>query len=377
MIRILIFALVIALIIYMFRHHEKVKENLSWIIGTYVIVVLLLCLFAIRNSLDDSEPASTRAMNESGQLIDRGPVMGDSPVKMVDTHQPVQYTRGASSLAEFMVSRCPADIAPGAEQVNVEITIKGYSDINVSREVLAKAVWYLYRIQEKLLNIEPMPGFDIELRMFRELVAYERLRQQTVLAVPHDQAGFALEREKLAVALAQKTSEETLKTALHQSYHVLSYSLYGKTFPWFQEGMAAYFENMKLEADMISLPENQAWVPKMTGSYSKFNINSIPLRELLTMSPQIFYDSKKDLNFAASHSFINFMLNHDEQGRELMQRYMRLLVKTRCHRPEPAAEFFEQLYPGGLKNLEQRWGEYAIPGNRVRHFEFVTTTNVN
>ncbi|MEQ8427894.1 MAG: hypothetical protein RLT87_02120 [Gammaproteobacteria bacterium] len=377
MIRILIFALVIALIIYMFRHHEKVKDNLSWIIGTYVIVVLLLGLFAIKNALDESEPVSTRAMNQSGQLIDRSPVMGDSPVKTVDTQQPVQYTRGASSLAEFLASSCPVDIVPDAERVKVEVTINGYSDINVSREELATAVWYLYRIQEKLLDIEPMPAFDIKLRVFRELVAYERLRQKTLLAVPHDQTGFAIGREKLAVALAQQTPEETLKAALHQSYHVLSYSLYGETFPWFQEGMAAYFENMKVETGMIILPENQAWVPMMTGSYSKFNINSIPLRELLTMSPRIFYDSKKDLHFAASHSFINFMLNHDEKGSELMKRYMRLLAKTRCNRPEPAAEFFEQLYPGGLKNLEQRWRKYTVPGNQVRYFEFETTAKVN
>lgn len=377
MIRILILVLVIALIIYMFRHHEKVKENLSWIIGTYVIVVLLLVLFAIRNSLDNSEPVSTRAMNETGQLIDRGPVTGNSPVKTVDTQQPVQYTRGASSLAEFMASRCPADILSDSGQVKVEVSINGYSEINVSQDELATAVWYLYRIQEKLLDMESMPGFHLKLRMFRELVAYERLRQKTLMAVPHDQTGFALGREKLAVALAQQTPEETLKAALHQSYHVLSYSLYGETFPWFQEGLAAYFENMKVEAGMITLPENQSWVPMMTSSYSKFNINSIPLRELLTMSSRIFYDSKKDLNMAASHSFINFMLNHDEPGRELMQRYMRLLVKTRCNRPEPAAEFFEQLYPGGLKNLERRWRKHAIPGNKTRYFGFETMANMN
>lgn len=347
------------------------------IIGTYTTVIFLLVLFAIKNVLDDSEPASTRAMNESGQFIDRSPVMEDAPVKTVDTSQPVKFTRGASSLDEFMATRCPVDTTPFADRVNVEVKINGYRAINVSREKLATSVWYMYRIHESLLDIETMPGFNITLRMFRELVAYDRLRQETLLAVPHDQTGFAVGREQLAVALAQQTPAATLQVALHQAYHVLSHSLYGDTFPWFQEGMAAYFENMTVEDGMISLPENQAWVPRMTGSYSKFNINSIPLRELLTMSSRIFYDSKKELNFAASHSFINFMLNHDEQGGALMRRYMRLLVATHCNRPEPAAEFFERYYPGGLEGLEQNWREHAVPGNLVRHFYFENKAEVN
>jgi len=370
MIRLLIFALIIALIIYMFRHHERVKENLSWIIGTYAVVAILLAVFAVRNALDDSEPVSSRVMNESSSVIDRSPVIADAPVKTVDTSQPVKYTRVAMSLEDFMSTPCPPARDVGTDQAKVAVTINGYGDINVSREALASSIWYLYRIQERLLDLETMPGFAMTLRVFRELVAYERLRQETVLAVPHDQTGFVVNQENLAVALAQQTPGATLQVALHQAYHLLSYSLYSETLPWFQEGMAAYFENMTVAQDMIMLPENRKWVPRMTGSYSKFNINSIPLRELLTLSSRLFYDVKKDLNLAAAHSFVNFMLNHDEQGHQLMRRYMRLLVTTQCHRPEPAAEFFDRYYVGGLDALEKNWRKFLVPGNMVRTLKF-------
>ena len=270
--------------------------------------------------------------------------------------------------------QCPqqvrASIKP-APHISVSVDIKGYDNISISREKLASAIWYLYRIHEHYLDLTHLPAFNINLDVYRELVAYERLRQQTLLALPHDETGFSIPVDDLAIVLAQQTSEKTLRAALHQSYHVLAHALYGETLPWFYEGMASYFETMMFDQQLLQLPENRNWVPMMTGSYSKFNINSIPLRELLTMSPRIFFNGKKDLNFAAAHSFVNFMLNHDEQGTALMRRYMQLLINTRCERPEPAAEFFERFYPGGLKNLEQRWREHAIPGKTQRVFVLI------
>ncbi len=370
MIRIIVLALIVALVLYMFRHHDKVKANLTWIVGTYAVAVVLIAMFAIKNILDDSEPVSSRVMNETGSIISTKPVIDDAPIRKVDRVGPVKYTSGASSLDEFLSSTCDGLDEQNIASVKIRIETIGYADINVSKEKLAKSVWYLYRIQQKLLDTDIMPGLEINLRIFRELVAYDRYRQKKVLALPHDQTGFTLEDEKIAVSLMQQESDMTRKAVLHQAYHVLSHELYGKTFPWFPEGMAYYFENLEVTDKMLSLPENKEWVPLMTGNHSKLNVNSVALRELLTLSPRIFYDSKKELNLAAAHSFVNYMLNHDAQGFELMRRYMRLLARTKCNRPEPAAEFFDRYYPGGLEALEQQWRMNSVPDNLVIRYFF-------
>ena len=53
-----------------------------------------------------------------------------------------------------------------------------------------------------------------------------------------------------------------------------------------------------------------------------------------------------------------------------MRRYMRLLARTKCNRPEPAAEFFDRYYPGGLEALEQQWRMNSVPDNLVIRYFF-------
>ncbi|MEM7027174.1 MAG: hypothetical protein AAF410_02980, partial [Pseudomonadota bacterium] len=117
--RLIILALIVIILLYMFRHHSWVEKKFKLIISIYILIISILIGFAVKHEYFDDNNDRLRVV-----IINEGPVTGNAPVKAVNKSTSIQYTKGAVSLKQFMNIECSSTFDLNDKEPENNINIK-------------------------------------------------------------------------------------------------------------------------------------------------------------------------------------------------------------------------------------------------------------
>lgn len=174
-------------------------------------------------------------------------------------------------------------------------------------------------------------------------------------------AGFYSSRNNMAVALMTSDNQQQgIKTAIHESVHVLMSELFVTPPTWFNEGIAEYFEMITVLNSVATIHSKSASLDQLR--YGPFASKSSPLTYVVNLDGNSFYNLHKYTNYAASWSLVAFLMQHKE-GSDFMGHYMNYMSDNYC-RTKPTLQLMNQYYPGGTKVLERRWRNWLMHGQQ-------------
>lgn len=150
--------------------------------------------------------------------------------------------------------------------------------------------------------------------------------------------------------------EQVLATLFHETSHVILHQLAPETPIWLQEGLAQYFETLNLEdpeARPGPLPAAakriREWVDDGT---------LITLSDYLNISEARWRQmahNQDAVPYTLAWAIVYFLMSHPT-GEQTLRRALHDLEKTGTR---PTLDRLHRLYPGGLRNLEQRFFYWA------------------
>ncbi len=152
--------------------------------------------------------------------------------------------------------------------------------------------------------------------------------------------------------------DETLRTLLHESNHVVLAQLSPNAPPWLHEGLAQYFEGIdSVDGHIVVRPHetNDAIIRQMI---EKDKL--ISLRAYLSISPnrwfQLVHGEGNPIPYVVAWSLTSFMMAQSTR-RQMLVGILQDLEKAKL---PPDLSTFAKRYPGGLDVLEYDWYRWAM-----------------
>ncbi|WP_281649072.1 DUF4124 domain-containing protein [Parendozoicomonas sp. Alg238-R29] len=247
-----------------------------------------------------------------------------------------------------------------AQYFRVKVDVSGSKVPAWTQDRLAGSTRQIFTILADQLNMTDLRQIDLNVKVFASRQAYQSYANQVAPSISKWSAGFYSSRINTAAVHHDGRDERTHQVARHESTHVIMSGLFGSMPIWFTEGMAEYFEHMKItgqakiiEPDReqmallqkLSLPHLQHWFDQAGNWYNPQNRNE---------------------NYAIAWSVIHFLMQ-DNQRKQVLANYMKDLGKDLC-REVSAAEFFAREYPGGLRRMTQDWQRWVSHGAASPHY---------
>ena len=139
-------------------------------------------------------------------------------------------------------------------RVNVEVLGKVPA---WTKDRLAGSTQQIFTILSDQLNIQDLRQVELNVKVFDNRWAYQRFADEAVGGVGKWSGGFYNSGINTAAVLHQGHDEVTHQVARHESTHVIMSGLFGQIPTWFTEGMAEYFEHLKVSGQGKTIHPDQ------------------------------------------------------------------------------------------------------------------------
>jgi hypothetical protein len=179
-------------------------------------------------------------------------------------------------------------------------------------------------------------------------------------AVSRKVAGFyRMGKNQAVVNYDPKRPAKNLGTTFHEVSHLITAAHLGPTPPWLTEGLAEYFETMRVKGQGGVIYPNQAHIKRL---------KSMPLPRLqdyLTLDRPAWYGEDRSRNYAIAWSLMHFLMK-GAPGMYALQETVRQAQVNFC-RTFSAADALGKAYPGGIRQLEADWRKWLASRNFQAH----------
>jgi len=193
---------------------------------------------------------------------------------------------------------------------------------------------------------------QVNLWVFNDEPSYYAFQKQHAPALAGSSSGFHTSKDNIAAAV-RRSDEQLLDTSVHEAVHVMNAGMFGYVPRWLNEGLAEYFETMQVygQAVEISPDKRKLHLLNMAGG-------QLLLKDVLTSTFQEWNGSKRELLYANSWALVYFLLEKP-QGKKALLEYLAVSAKDPCIQKD-ANQFFDKKYPGGIKELEERFKSWLL-----------------
>ncbi len=145
------------------------------------------------------------------------------------------------------------------------LNIKGNQLSSSFRRTLKSRLVALFAIYENMLGRENLRKISIKISFHNSWGAYKGALNRMGIQEKSSQ-GIYLSKHAQAVVW-YKNEDQAIRTAIHESVHILNHALIGVTPFWLNEGMAEYFEGILVENIDIAVKPSIDWT-----SYGYFQL---------------------------------------------------------------------------------------------------------
>jgi len=239
-----------------------------------------------------------------------------------------------------------------------DLTLTTYQDAEYSFELTVKstgsrlplaykdkitaAIKKVSEIYEMYLPPSGVAPVSVDLTLATTKSSYQSLQSKYAPGLGPSQ-GFYVAKYNMA-AVWHRSDEQAYQTSVHESVHVINAALFGPTPRWFNEGLAEYFEGIRMSGYAAKIPPRE-WKRVFSGK-------SVSLDTLFSAKQDNWSGSQQTLLYSQSHSLIHFLMS-TPKGKITMKSLLNHLVETRCAPSDYASVL--NAYPGGLTRLQTDW----------------------
>lgn len=252
-----------------------------------------------------------------------------------------------------------------ASRLNVDLILHG---LTLNADIENKIKLSVVKIHEVYtsvlgLNLGKIP--PVKIRLFNRRAEFQEFYSKFANGSRSDQvSGFYTSRTGEIVLYKNRTIDRTLEVITHEASHLLlSYAYNNKVPTWLNEGLAEYFELIRLQGLSVGVPPNRYSDQKIK---ALFNANRLlPLNTYFKRNGNAWYlanSSSKGLYYAQAWSLVYFLMSSQE-GKKIIKEMFAYLKQNPWHK-DINFILINSFYPRGLTGFERKWQRW-IPAKRV------------
>lgn len=224
---------------------------------------------------------------------------------------------------------------------------RGYSlplALQQKMEVHVRKIFTVYR---QALNIEYQQNNEFRIVIYGNEADF-RSYQRRVAPILENAAGFYSSANNQITTWALPNERVLLNLIVHECSHAISASGGHQVATWLNEGLASYFEGIRVAGLSAEVPLPRHW-PALLRRH-RFDQRSGALAALIRAPHPQWYaaNGPDNLSYIASASLVWFLLNSDA-GRDLLSQLLQQPSD------DNGAGLIDQRWPGGLIGLESDW----------------------
>lgn len=220
----------------------------------------------------------------------------------------------------------------------------------------------IFELLSQQLAVEDLRQVNLNVALFASPQAFDLHRQKHAPGL-QTSSGFYTSKNNEAAILIRQDAQKTMPVVRHESSHVIMSGLYGPTPTWFNEGLAEYFEQMKIRTMAAHIAPNMYWFKHLQGLKQSGRLS--PLTEYLGLDNKSWRAQDQTTMYAMGWGLIYFFMSNTE-GRDQLADFMRSISDHLCM-PFSSIEHFQQHYPGGLYNLQKKFDQWLLQDRLAAH----------
>lgn len=217
-----------------------------------------------------------------------------------------------------------------------------------TKGIIRNSVIKMGEILSDKLGVEYKDGAHVNVIIFGDTKGYQAYGGKK------QSGGYYSIKNKEAVIRKSNSVDKTLESVIHETSHLLLSFNYGNTPRWLDEGLAEYFEKMKLLFSSVEIPPDHRWNNKLKSHLKAGNL--VTISEYVTQTPNewvLANDANDNLGYAYGWSLVFFLMSSEEGQNTLRQLFAGL--KNNKKNKDYSAKSLDHSYPGGIKRLEKKW----------------------
>ena len=249
--------------------------------------------------------------------------------------------------------------SPGMETLKIETHLQEFTLGNGLHEQTLTAIQHIHDRYRQDLGLDLRGTAEVNLYLFSEQDSFvEWMEARGAKGNPNYAGVFLPATNEVGVWRWSTSDEQVAQTILHESSHVLLFQLSPASPVWLHEGLAQYFQTLKI------LPNGQTVVTALPGAETRIQTwiekqKLITLRQYLSLDDQAWRKMAHQLNaipYTVAWGTTAFLMSKPV-GRSTLRQLLQDLEKTDRR---PTLQRIDHLYPGGLSRMEYdffRWAQ--------------------
>lgn len=252
-------------------------------------------------------------------------------------------------------------VSGSATPIEIHIRHQGFTLPEGLHERTLAAIKEVYARYRKDFGLDLRGTAEVNLYLFAHQADFQRWMIERVgRSNPHYSGVFIPATNEVAVWRWSKEDDKVAQTILHESSHVLLHQLSPASPVWLHEGLAQYFQMLRVTESgrvvVTTLPEAekriQAWIA---------DEQLITMRQYLSLDDETWRKMAHELNaipYTVAWGTTAFLMSKPV-GRTTLRQLLQDLEKTDRR---PTLNRIGHLYPGGLSRLEYDFFSWAQKG---------------
>lgn len=214
---------------------------------------------------------------------------------------------------------------------------------------LEQAIGYQLDFYNKVMSDSAIRLRDVKLNIYAEYSAYLIYQKEQTKNTHHRSMGFYSPKNKEAVVCKAKNEKNFLPTCYHELSHFFVNTYFGSVPTWLNEGLAVYFEKVKV-GKVVKHEVSRNHVMRVK---TMIDINDIDLTDFVSWGYNIFYKrsfSHESYGYALGYSMVQYLMQKEEN---LVIDLIRKIKEGKT-----SYEALDVIYEGGFISFEKDFLEY-------------------
>ncbi len=222
------------------------------------------------------------------------------------------------------------------------------------RNQLTQDATSIYKVFAELIGEDSLRKVNLNIVLYPDSRSYLQYANTTTGRNMRRTAGFYSPQTNEAVTYIQSQTEMTMRTARHESTHLIATGTLGLIPLWLQEGLAEYFSLLDVNGQSARIPADDSGLQLARESLAR----GYPRRfgDLLRMNPVTWRNANQSSHYALAGSLVFFMMSND-RGRRVLSSLLQETASKYCQRLD-TTQLLDRLYPGGITNLESEFFDW-------------------
>ncbi|WP_414430249.1 DUF4124 domain-containing protein [Alcanivorax sp. IL3] len=300
----------------------------------YALIRSGLCLVALTTSLA-AHGDIFQWRDDNGKLH-----FGDRPPEQVDSKKVTPKTSPIMQELEIILLRQDFTLPDGLHENTLQ------------------AIRNIYRRYRNDFGLDLHGTAQVNLYLFEQQADFRQWMVDRIGSSNPNYGGVFIPSSNEVAVWRWGDDQDVAQTVLHESSHVLLHQLSPASPVWLHEGLAQYFQTLKIQPDgrlkVSALPDAQARIQQWIDEG-----RLITLRQYLSLGDAQWQRMAHELDaipYTVAWATTAFLMSKPV-GRSTLRQLLQELEKTDRR---PTLRRIDQIYPGGLTRLEYdffRWAQ--------------------